>query len=140
MYRVPQSNLSYHYSTKAVNLGSMLHDFTYRTSCRTLCFSVKCLFPNICKDLVAYFPHIYPITRLSLMATKASQLSPRRVNIVERARFALAKTPKSHTKHELSAHLSTSCITTSSPLVSFKISLYNYIVVGLSAALSVFGL
>jgi len=42
LYQVPQGNLLYHYSTQAVNLGSILHGFTYRTVYRTLCFSVKC--------------------------------------------------------------------------------------------------
>jgi len=40
--------------------------------------------------------------------------------VVERGRFALPKTHKSHIRHEPDAQLSTSTITGSSPLVSLK--------------------
>ena len=54
-----------------------------------------------------------PIAGLSLMATKASQAphfqpKPTMWEFVEEARFALAKTPKSHINHEIDADLSTS--------------------------------
>ena len=39
---------------------------------------------------------------------------------VERGEFESPKPPKWHIKHELNAYLSTSCIATSSPLVSLK--------------------
>jgi hypothetical protein len=40
--------------------------------------------------------------------------------LVEGGEFESPKLSKEHTKHELSAHLSTSTIAGSSPLVSFK--------------------
>ena len=74
--RVQQSNLLYHYSTKAVNLGSMSHGFTYRTPCRTLFFSVK--YPG-CPEYLSRVSCQHP-SHLShhwiiLMATKAGHSS-----------------------------------------------------------------
>ena len=44
----------------------------------------------------------------------------RRIYLLEEVDLHTPKLPKKHTKHELSAHLSTSIITDSSPLVSSK--------------------
>jgi hypothetical protein len=56
--------------------------------------------------------HIYPITRLSLWLRRLAKLlisaEANNVKDVGEVRFALTKTPKSHFKHELKAHLSTS--------------------------------
>ena len=109
---------------KRFRLGSTLHRVT-RTEYRTLCFSVKCLFPDIRNGVVDLTHHVYPITGLSLLATKASQTprfqpKPTTSEVVVTGRFALPKSPKRHIKHELNAQLSTSGTRTSSPLVSHK--------------------
>ena len=61
-------------------------------------------------------PIAYPLTT----NRNLKPLNMRRIYLLEEQDLHTAKPPERHIKHELNAHLSTSCIATSSPLVSSK--------------------
>ena len=119
LYQVPQGNLLYHYSTQAVNLGSIPHGFTYRTVYRTLCFSVKC--PSFLEHLSqfscqypSHLSHHWIILSSGHESWPSSSFSAEAYNVrvVGRGEFESPKPPKRHIKHELNAHLSTPLVFT----------------------------
>jgi hypothetical protein len=96
---------------KRFRLGSALHCVT-RTEHRTLSFSVKCLFTDIRNGVAGITHHVYPITGLSLLATKASQSphfqpKPTMWELLEEVDLR-HRSPEGHITHESNADLSTS--------------------------------